>query len=86
MESEKRPNSSNRNPRGSLHGYARWSGLAFQMVGLVLIGYFSGKKIDNLTENENSVYTLVCVVVAVIASMLLAIRSIQKSDNNQKGE
>lgn len=68
------------NGSGSLNSYARWSGVVFQMAAIVLAGYFGGRYLDTLLQNDNSLFSLAGVVTGVIASMVLAIRIITKSN------
>lgn len=50
------------------------------MAAIVLAGYFGGRYLDTLLQNDNSLFSLAGVVTGVIASMVLAIRIITKSN------
>ncbi|MFC3876152.1 AtpZ/AtpI family protein [Winogradskyella maritima] len=59
-----------------LNSYARFSGIAIQMVAIIAVGTFVGVKLDERYPNENNLYTLGCVLFAVVASIVYVIRRI----------
>ena len=62
--------------RSTLNNYARYSGLAFQMIAIILVGVFGGIKLDELVKWEFPVFTLVLTLLAVVGSMYYAIRDL----------
>lgn len=67
-------------PKGddSFKSYLRYSGLAFQMIGAMVLAAWAGTKLDDWMGNENPWMTIVLLVVAVVASMVLVILSLNK--------
>lgn len=65
-----------KNKRSTLNNYARYSGLAFQMIAIILVGVFGGIKLDELVKWEFPVFTLVFTLLAVIGSMYYAIKDL----------
>jgi ATP synthase protein I len=64
-----------------LNSYLQFSGLAFQMIGTLLIAYFIGDWIDTKTENTNHIYTIILLTLGTIASVYIVIKkAIQLSD------
>ncbi len=59
-----------------LNKYARFSGIAFQMIAIIGIGTYIGIKIDEKYPNENDIYTLLFSLGSVIISILYVIRQI----------
>lgn len=57
-----------------LNSAARYSGLAFQMIAIILVGVFGGIKLDELVKWDFPVFTLVLTILAVVASMYYAIK------------
>ncbi len=47
-----------------LNNYARYSGLAFQMIGIILVGVFGGIKLDEIVKWEFPVFTLVLTLLS----------------------
>ena len=54
-----------------LNNYARYSGLAFQMIAIILVGVFGGIKLDQVVKWEFPVFTLVLTILAVFAVHVL---------------
>ena len=62
----------------SFKGYLKYSGLAFQMIGAMVLAAWAGSKLDERMGNKNPWMTIVLLVVAVVASMVLVIVSLNK--------
>jgi F0F1-type ATP synthase assembly protein I len=78
-------NDSNRNPdkKDNLKSYMRYSGLAFQMIGALVIAAYGGKKLDEYMGNKNPWATIILMVLAVVASVYLVIVSVIKNNPNK---
>jgi F0F1-type ATP synthase assembly protein I len=72
--------SEDQKPKGedSFKSYLKYSGLAFQMIGAMVLAAWAGAKLDEVMGNENPWMTIVLLVVAVVASMVLVIVSLNK--------
>jgi F0F1-type ATP synthase assembly protein I len=57
----------------SLNNYARYSGIAFQMLAIILLGVFGGFKLDGWL-NTKPLFT----IILSIASVFLAIYSVTR--------
>lgn len=67
----------NKNPekrKKQLNNYARYSGMAFQMLGIILLGVFGGIKLDELINWTFPVFTVVLTVAGVVGSIYLTIK------------
>ena len=62
----------------SLSNYAKYSGIAFQMTAIILLGVFGGKKLDNWLEFKKPVFTAVLSALAVILAIYYAIKDLIK--------
>ncbi|MCJ8166137.1 AtpZ/AtpI family protein [Pontibacter sp. E15-1] len=58
--------------------YLKYSGLAFQMIGAMVLAAFAGMKLDAHFQTRNPWFTIVLLVLAVVASMVLVILSLNK--------
>ncbi|WP_347157472.1 AtpZ/AtpI family protein [Pontibacter chitinilyticus] len=58
--------------------YLRYSGLAFQMIGAMVLAAFGGMKLDAYFHTQHPWCTIVLLVLAVVASMVLVIVSLNK--------
>jgi len=54
----------------TIRRYAKFSGLAYQMIGLVAVSVFLGLKADNYYGNEDSKYITVILVIIVFAAFM----------------
>lgn len=68
--------------REKLHKYARFSGIAFQMIAIILLGAYVGVKLDQNFPNENDLWTITITFVAVIISVITVIRNINSASNS----
>ena len=63
---------------GGVKPYLRYSGLAFQMIGVMVLAAWGGMKLDEHFATKNPWFTIGLLVVAVVASMILVIVSLNK--------
>ncbi len=63
-------------PKGQLNTYARFSGLAIQMLTIIGVGTFIGYKLDEMYTNKHNLYTTIGSLSAVILSLVYIIRRI----------
>ncbi|MEZ7945744.1 MAG: AtpZ/AtpI family protein [Flavobacteriaceae bacterium] len=60
-----------------LSSYARFSGIAFQMVAIIAIGVFLGLKLDVYFDKEK-LFTVICSLISVVFSIYFVVRKIIK--------
>ena len=81
MKNQSKPKKQKSN-RSTLNDYARYSGLAFQMIAIILIGVFGGIKLDELVKWEFPVFTLVLTLLAVVGAMYYAVKDLIRTDKD----
>ncbi len=57
-----------------LRDVAKYSGLAFQIGFIILLGTLLGKKLDAHFALERPIFTLVCALSSVFAALYLALK------------
>lgn len=62
----------------SIKPYVKYSGMAFQMIGALVLAAFAGQKLDDVVGNEKPWFTIALLLIAVIGTMVLTIISINK--------
>ncbi len=72
MRKERRKRSKKPRP----NSYLKYSGIAFQMIAIILIGIWGGIQLDNYLQYEFPVFTLSCSVLAVIISLVQIIKQV----------
>ena len=77
QESSKKKNPKNLQSKG-IKDFARYSGLAFQMIGIILVTAWGGVKIDKLTGWNTPVFTIVLSLLGVFAAIYIAIKDFIK--------
>lgn len=60
--------------------YARYSAIAFQMLGTIGLGVWAGIKIDEWQGNRRPIWTIVLSLTAIGASLYLFIRDLPKNN------
>jgi F0F1-type ATP synthase assembly protein I len=58
--------------------FARYSGMAFQMIGIILVTTWGGIKLDKLTGNHTPVFTIVLSLLGVFAAIYTVIKDFIK--------
>lgn len=61
-------------PKSNFNKYLKYSGIAFQMVVVILGGVYLGKFLDSKFPNESAIYSVICIMLAVCLSILVAIK------------
>ncbi len=62
-----------------LNSYVKYSGIAFQMIAIILIGVFGGMKIDKWLKTEKPVFTALLSVLAVILAIYYSIKDLLRT-------
>jgi F0F1-type ATP synthase assembly protein I len=61
-----------------LNEYARYSGIAFQMIGIILFTVWGGTKLDKLAGFATPVFTIILSLLGVFAAIYVAIKDFIK--------
>ncbi len=56
--------------------YGKYSGIAFQMIIIIIIGVFAGIKADELLELTIPVFTLIFTVLSIILSIYYTLKDL----------
>ncbi|MFN8258313.1 MAG: AtpZ/AtpI family protein [Bacteroidales bacterium] len=67
-------NHKKRKIKSSLSSYAKYSGLSFQMIAIVLVFVFGGLKLDKYLNWKFPVFTLFFSLLGVVIAMYVAIK------------
>ena len=80
-------NDQEQKPKEQLNNYARFSGIAFQMIAIIGLGVYAGVKLDEKYPNKYSLFTLICSLVAIGMALYFVINkvsNISKKDNSNE--
>jgi ATP synthase protein I len=58
--------------------FARYSGMAFQMVGIILVTTWGGIKLDKLLDFDKPVFTIILSLLGVFAAIYTAVKDFIK--------
>ncbi|GAB2788531.1 hypothetical protein GCM10027275_36810 [Rhabdobacter roseus] len=64
--------------RRRTNNYAKYSALAFQMLGTILVFTYGGYKLDEWQQNQVPIWTLILSLGSIAASLYLFIRNMPK--------
>ena len=67
-----------------LSSYVKYSGIAFQMIAIILIGVFGGMKIDKWLNTDKPVFTALLSVLAVILAIYYSIKDLIRDEGLRK--
>jgi len=74
---QKKKNQKNQGNKG-IDDFARYSGIAFQMIGIILITTWGGTRLDKLTGWHTPVFTIVLSLLGVFAAIYTAVKDFIK--------
>jgi len=62
-------------PKKPLNDYARYSGIAIQMLVTILLGTWGGIELDKLFPNRVHIFTIVLSILSVFFAIYMVVRS-----------
>jgi len=65
-----------RNPQKQPNNFLKYSGLAFQFLAAILMGFWLGKWLDGINENEKPWFTMAFMMLFLMATLYKIIRDI----------
>ncbi len=77
QEPLKKKNPKNLQNKG-INDFARYSGLAFQMIGIILVTVWGGVKLDKITGWHTPVFTIVLSLLGVFSAIYVAVKDFIK--------
>jgi F0F1-type ATP synthase assembly protein I len=77
LHSSKKKNPKNQQSKG-IKDFARYSGLAFQMGGIILVTVWGGIKLDKVAGFEKPVFTIILSLLGVFAAIYTAVKDFIK--------
>ena len=76
MKKKVKPKKRFKDNLSSSREFLKYSNIAFKMIIIILAGVFSGIKIDEYLELEQSIFTMIFSLVAVFIAMYVIIKEI----------
>lgn len=64
--------------KDKVKSYVRYSGVVFQMIGIIGVFAFAGYKLDQYQQSKTPIYTAVSSLLGVIISLYTIIRSLKE--------
>jgi len=68
----------NKQKKKHLNNYARYSGMGFQMLAIILLGVFGGMKLDQWLGLEYPVFVVIFATLSVILAIYTAVKDFLK--------
>jgi len=63
--------------------YAKFSGIAFQMIAVIGLGSYGGVKLDEMYPEFHPTFTLICSLASVAIAMYLVIKQVGRISNDK---
>ena len=67
-----------------LKKWARYSGMAIEMMSVIAVGSFAGYKIDERRGAEFPLWTLILSLTSVFAALCLIIRNVMRDSQDEE--
>jgi F0F1-type ATP synthase assembly protein I len=80
MEEQEHQNQKNpkKPPNKGIENFAKYSGIAFQMIGIILLTALGGHKLDKITGWKTPVFTIILSLLGVFAAIYISIKGFLK--------
>jgi F0F1-type ATP synthase assembly protein I len=79
MEQEQQKKRNLKNPQNKgIKDFAKYSGIAFQMVGIILLTTWGGVKLDEVLDLKTPVFTIILSLLGVFAALYAVLREFIK--------
>ncbi len=65
-------------PHKGLNDFAKYSGLAFQMIAIILVTTWGGLKLDEVAGFKNPVFVIILSLLGVFAAIYFAVKEFIK--------
>jgi hypothetical protein len=78
----KEPKRTNEKKAKPLHKAVKYTGMGFQMLGIIALGTFGGIQLDKNTEGEFPLWTLILSLASVFIALYTTLREIIKDSND----
>lgn len=72
------PNPKKPNNSDGLQKYARYSGIGFQMVAVILVFVFAGRKLDQKFNDGERLYIIIFSILGIFAALYTALKDFIK--------
>ncbi|MCK9206942.1 MAG: AtpZ/AtpI family protein [Salinivirgaceae bacterium] len=67
--------------KSSMYFFARYSGLAFEMLGIIFLGTFGGHKIDEHRGTGFPLWTLILSLLSIAIAMYVVLKDLIRNDS-----
>ncbi len=64
----------NNNDKRPINQYAKYSGMGFQMLGIIALGVWGGVRLDARFNTQTPVFTIVLSLLSVAASLYVVLK------------
>lgn len=64
----------NKTKHSGLQSYSRYSGLAFQMIAIILVFVWAGEKIDEIYFQGRTIFIIIFSLIGVAISMYVVLK------------
>ncbi|MGB5820138.1 MAG: AtpZ/AtpI family protein [Saonia sp.] len=81
MDRQKLPRKKNQ-----LNSYAKFSGIAIQMIVIIGLGSYGGVQLDEIYPNKYHMFTLICSLGSVAIAMYMVIKQVSNVSKKQNSD
>ena len=74
QKNQKKNQKADNDQRSAMKNYARYTGLGFQMIAIILIFYWAGTKLDERSASESPIYTAILSVLGVFVGLYVSLK------------
>jgi uncharacterized membrane protein (DUF106 family) len=83
QKNQKKKQKADNDRHQGMKSYVKYTGMAFQMIVIILIFYWAGSKLDQRAANDNPVYTAILSLLGVFIGLYVSLRDFIFTKNDQ---
>ena len=78
LEKNRQKKQAQKNKASGLEKYGRFSGMAFQMIAIILASVWIGTKLDEKLQKENPLFVIFFAILGVFTALYVALKDFIK--------
>lgn len=75
---EKEPQQPPKKKQPTTNNYLKYSGMVFQMLTIIFLGVFAGRKLDERLQSKKPIYTAIMAMLSIFIAIYFVVRDVMK--------
>lgn len=76
QKDQKQPEEPGKSGKRKVDAYLKYSGMAFQMGIIILVGTFAGQKLDERFQSERPLFTVALALLSIFVALYITLKDL----------